>query len=369
MIQFKVSYSFNVLMRLIFASVMVVVLIFYNFDFIQNVYLKDQLTHTGYIINGSIVGLFMLGMIKLVMSLLFYWREERAVEKFIVSVHRDNFNPAETINKKSMIYRRYVTMQEIYRQHAPVNQNALAATMVASESTRLSLPKFISNILILMGVFGTIISLSIALLGASNLMEDNGIASMGQVIHGMSTALSTTTTAIICYLLFGYFYLKLTDIQTNLFSAIEQVTTIYLVPRFSHQSENMIHQLAELIKSLRHTAANMQLSQQQYLEMGSRVNEITSKYDERISGMSDNMADIKELLRLGFRLPDEHSHSLQNKSVQNQASQNQSSQNLSSGNPISANPLSANPLSANQNSQNFVAKAMASQHADHGKNE
>jgi len=151
-------------MRLIFAVLLVISLVFFNFDYIQNVYLKNQLTHTGFIVNGSIVGLFLLGMIKLVTSLLFYWREERAVEKFIVNVHRDNFNPAESINKKSMIYRRYMTMQEIYRQHSPVNQNALAATMVASESTRLSLPKFISNILILMGVFGTIISLSIALI-------------------------------------------------------------------------------------------------------------------------------------------------------------------------------------------------------------
>ncbi len=315
MIQFKSSYSFNVLMRLIAVSVLVVILIFYNFDFIKNVYLKDQLTNTGYIINGSIVGLFLIGMAKLVMSMLFYWREERAVGKFIINIHRDNFNPTESINKKSLIYHRYITMQEIYRQHAPVNQNALAATMVAAESTRLSLPKFVANILILTGVFGTIISLSIALLGASNLMEENGIASMGQVIHGMSTALSTTTTAIICYLLFGYFYLKLTDIQTNLFSAIEQVTTLHLVPRFSHQSENMIHQLAELIKSLRHTAANMQLSQQQYLEMGSKVNEITSRYDERIGGMSDDLADIKELLRLGFRLPEDHPHFTAKKSA------------------------------------------------------
>lgn len=327
MIQFKSSYSFNVLMRLIVVSILVVILIFYNFEYIQNIYLKNQLTHTGYVINGSILTLFLLGMAKLVLSLLFYWKEERALGKFIINVHRDNFNPIETINKKSLIYHRYVTMQEIYRQHAVVNQNALAATMVASESTRLSLPKFVSNILILMGVFGTIISLSIALLGASSLMEENGIGSMGQVIHGMSTALSTTTTAIICYLLFGYFYLKLTDVQTNLFSAIEQVTTLHLMPRFSYKSENMIHQLAELIKSLRHTAANMQLSQQQYLEMGTRVNDITANYDGRISGMSDDIADIKELLRLGFRLPDDHQHYSQKRSTQTFASQTPDSDN------------------------------------------
>lgn len=305
MIQFKSNYSFNVLLRLIVLSVVVLVLVFYNFDYIQNIYLKNQLTDTGYIINGTILGLFAIGMIKLVMSLIYYWREERALGRFILNIRRESFNPSEGISEKSLIYHRYVTMQEIYRQQAPVNHSALAATMVASESTRLSFPKFVSNILILTGVFGTIISLSIALLGASSLMEEQGISSMGQVIHGMSTALSTTTTAILCYLFFGYFFLKLTDIQTNLFSAIEQVTAQYLQPRFSYQSENMIHQLAELIKSLRHTAANMQLAQKQYMDMSRRVNEITSSYDERISGMSGDLVRIRELLRQGFRLPEE----------------------------------------------------------------
>jgi len=326
MIQFKSSYSFNVLLRLIFVAIVALLLISLNFDYIQNIYLKNQLTNTGYIVNGSILGLFLLGMIKLITSLIYYWREERCVGKFIVNLHQDNFNPSESVNQNSLIYHRYITMQNIYRQHASINQSAMAATMVASESTRLSLPKFVSNILILTGVFGTIISLSIALLGASNLMEENGIASMGQVIHGMSTALSTTTTAIICYMVFGYFYLKLTDIQTNLFSAIEQITTVHLMPRFSHQSETMVHQLSELIKSLRHTAANMQLSQQQYLDMGTRVNEITSQYDERVSGMSDNLIDIKELLRLGFRLPDDHTHYTDRQKSHNRSTQTSSVQ-------------------------------------------
>lgn len=169
---------------------------------------------------------------------------------------------------------------------------------------------------------------------------------MGQVIHGMSTALSTTTTAIVCYLLFGYFYLKLTDVQTNLFSAIEQVTTLHLVPRFSHQSENMIHQLAELIKSLRHTAANMQLSQQQYLEMGSKVNEITSRYDERVSGMSADITDIKELLRLGFRLPDDHPQ-FSNREKSESKKQDKQTHN-----------------SSEMNAQNFISKTMSTQSSD-----
>lgn len=304
MIQFKSNYSFNILLRLIVVSLLFALMIFYNFDYIQNVYLKDQLTNTGFFINGFIIALFALGMGKLITSIFYYWREERAVGRFLINLNRDNPTPLESIHKKSLIYNRFVSMQNIYHQQATVNQSALAATMVASESTRLSLPRFVSNILILSGVFGTIISLSIALAGASSLIENDGISGMGQVIHGMSTALSTTTTAIVCYLFFGYFYLKLTDIQTNLFSAIEQISSQYLIPRFSHKNENMNHQLLELIKSLRQTVANMQVSQKQYLEVAYNVNRITTQYDERINGMSADLSEMKDILRQGFRLPE-----------------------------------------------------------------
>ena len=37
--------------------------------------------------------------------------------------------------------------------------------------------------------------------------------SLSVVVHGMSTALSTTMTAILAYLFFGYFYLRVIDIQ------------------------------------------------------------------------------------------------------------------------------------------------------------
>ena len=46
------------------------------------------------------------------------------------------------------------------------------------------------------------------------------------------TALSTTITAIVCYVFFGYIYQRLPMPRTNLISGIEQVTTTFLMPKF-----------------------------------------------------------------------------------------------------------------------------------------
>lgn len=174
---------------------------------------------------------------------------------------------------------------------------------MATESTRLSLPRFISNILILTGVFGTIISLSIALLGASDIIDSaDGISGMSIVIHGMSTALSTTATAIVCYLFFGYFYMKLTDVQTELLSGIEQATTLYIMPRFTFQTDSMLHEVGSLVKALHEAANIMAKTQLDFVEAGRGLHALTGTRAESLSQLSNDIKEIKTLLRDGFRL-------------------------------------------------------------------
>ena len=121
----------------------------------------------------------------------------------------------------------------------------------------------------------------------------------------MSTALATTITAIFCYLYFGYFYLQLTDVQTNLVSAVEQVTTSCLLPRFQVQTENVLHEFMGLIQSMRTLVEQMEASQSSFENIENHILSVLETSDSRAEMLSSDMVDIKQLLKSGFRLSEE----------------------------------------------------------------
>lgn len=276
-------------------------LVLWNLDFINAVYFRDQLTPTGQLINGAIAGLFFVGMAKIVTTLLHYIREENALAHFIANMDEGPAEePLSGINESSLISHRYHTMKALHQAKTPINHSALASTLVAAESTRNSVPRFIGNILILTGVFGTIVSLSLALLGASDMLEGSvNVGGMGIVIHGMSTALSTTITAIVCYLFFGFFMLKLNDVQTNLVSGIEQVTTLYLVPRFEIKTENILFEFNELLQVLQLLIRQMERSQTIVNDLENQLNVVFEDQGARATRMADELSAIKHTLQDG----------------------------------------------------------------------
>ena len=275
----------------------------WKLDFINQVYFRDQLTPTGIIVNGAILVLFALGIAKMIWSFLHYAREEKALVRFIRNFDRSPHAPLSHVAVNSIIHRRYNTLERLYNGNTPINQNALAATLVATESTRNSLPKFINNILILTGVFGTIVSLSIALIGASDMLESAvNVGGMGLVMHGMSTALSTTITAIVCFLYFGYFHLKLHDVQTNLLSAVEQTTSNLLLPRFQVQTDTVLYEFTGLIRALQQLVNRMEESQTSMQDLERRLTEAVEGSHERINHLSGDLVRIRDTLRAGFRL-------------------------------------------------------------------
>ncbi len=302
-IQLRRNFSRNILIRMIILSAVIAALLVWKYDFINTVYFRDQLTSTGLIINGTIVGLFSIGILRMVAIFLHYVSEENAVIRFLRNLREGVADPLNRIPKRAIIANRYRTMQGLYKANCPINHGSLASTLVANESTRNSLPKFINNILILTGVFGTIVSLSIALIGASDLLATSvDVGGMGMVVHGMSTALSTTITAIVCYLVFGYFNLKLGDVQTNLISAVEQVTVNELIPRFQVQTDSALYEFTGLVRSLQELVNQMSHSQQAFETIEKQMLESLEGVDTRNEAMHNDLAEIKHILKQGFRL-------------------------------------------------------------------
>ena len=304
MMESRSNFSRRMLIRLIVLGAIVVMALLANYQFINDLYLKDQQTPVGLFVNGGILLVFLLGLVKIVTTLSYYMQEEVALSRFVRQFSSDPEKLMKGVSPKSVIARRHNTIQKLSEQHARINHIALAATLKANEHTRTSFTRYVSNILILTGVFGTIVSLSVALMGASHLLDSaQDSSSMGLMIHGMSTALSTTITAILCYLFYGYFYLKLSDAQTYFLSGVEEVTAVYLLPEYSHDSESMLDEVAGLIHGLREAARGMRDIQQEYAEAGNRLHGITAQLTQQMSGMTTSIDGIKELLREGFRLP------------------------------------------------------------------
>jgi hypothetical protein len=299
------SLSSQILIQLAITVGLIIIGIGWNFEFIYSFYFENQQTQTGIIINSAIVALFFFGMLNIVHHLVRYRREEKAIATVANNIELLKTDLIDDLVAGSIVVKRYWTLRSIQKANGEINHGALAAMLTADEGTKFGLIRFINNILILTGVFGTIVSLSIALLGASDLIDSaaGSLGGMGLVIHGMSTALSTTITAIVSYVLFGYFYTRLIDVQTHFLSGVEQLTSIYLLPQVVPGNEDIMHKMGDLIKSVVFAANNLKQTQEIYHSSAASLRETIEINREQIEGLTTELQDIKSLLREGFRLP------------------------------------------------------------------
>ena len=270
-------------------------------------YAENQLTNTGLIINSAIVGLFLLGVGNICYQLLRYRNEEIAIAAFLGNVEAMKSDYFEGLRPNSMIAQRHLTMRTIQHANGEINHSALAAMLNADEASRFGLIRFINNILILTGVFGTIVSLSIALLGASDLIDsaDASLGGMGLVIHGMSTALSTTITAIVSYALFGYFYTRLGDVQSHSLGGVEHITSVYLLPQYARGADDIAHKLGDLIKSVILATDRLKQTQDIYHDAAITLQQTIASNQQQADRFVQELDQVKQILRDGFRLPSE----------------------------------------------------------------
>jgi len=301
---FRPHFSRSILIQwCIFLIASAALLFLFSAD-LEKIYLSNSQTNTGLFLNGLILVLFSLGILRFIYVLLHYQKEEKALHQFAQNLEEGKEDPLEDVAETSIISQRFETIQGMAASQFEINHQALASTLIASESTRTGLLRFVQNTLILCGVFGTIVSLSIALFGASSLLESSVSSSgMGMVIHGMSTALSTTMTAIVCYLSFAYFNGALQQVQTNFLSAVEHLTTTRLIPSLQVTPNSIDRQLASLLRAMALLVQEMKQNEQAIPELLQKFTALSEVQYEQHQQHLDSLAQIQETLRQGFRLP------------------------------------------------------------------
>lgn len=278
--------------------------LFWQKNNIADLYLSGEINPVGWLLNGIIILLFLLGMLRMISLLLSYSREHGVLENLVDSINEGSNDPAGRLPENALAVVRYRYVQNMARRALPINHGALASSLSTSEQSRFTLIRYINSILILLGVFGTVVSLSIALIGASNLLDSpDGANRMGMIIGGMSSALSTTMTAIVCFVIYAYFYLRLNNARAQLLNGIESMTTVHLLPNVMHSEESLIRHVADLTVALNKSADRLNEMQQHFMAAANQLANSVARQNTPGGVSEESVQELKELLREGFRLP------------------------------------------------------------------
>jgi hypothetical protein len=270
------------------------------------------------ILNGVILLLFALGVVQLFRGLRHYGREEERLEDF-ARRRAGGESCAEILGGSgpSLLGDRYHTIKDLFDRGSPIDHGAISAIMVAEESLQQSLPRFVNNVLILTGVFGTVSSLIFALVGASDVLRTAAPESgMGLLLLGMNTALTTTATAIVCYFFFTFFFHRFADLQTAILGRVERMVLVHVVPEFSfeadtvnHQAKLMIEQVRDLVAEVRNGLIDIDGALQRLAESASDRKDQTAALiahqqaqNTRLDDALARVADLRDVLVEGFRL-------------------------------------------------------------------
>ena len=305
-LKLKITRYHLILLQMMTLLLLLTAMLLFNEERVAAFFKTTQAGQLGVVMNGAILLIFLLGLARMIIIFLAYSREQDVMQLFVKRAVENAIDPDTSLPSTALVVRRYRAVQTIASQKASINHGALAATLVASQQAQLTLVRFVNSILILAGVLGTVISLAVALMGAAGLMNSpDNMKNMWDIIGGMSNSLSTTVTAIVCYVFFAYFYLRLQDARTQLLANIEDVTSLYILPRFNSAEHNIQNDVALLAADLRRAAEGISRVQDRFLQAGERLQLAVDDLHSVISQSGDNIRVIRESVREGFRLDDE----------------------------------------------------------------
>ena len=276
-----------------------VVLLLWQSEILMEIYFGPLATELGQIVNGVIAAVFLVALIRIIVLLFWYQGENRATREFELQLELGLTEAGIEGISKSLVVQRYRTMQQEKSEQDNPPLAMLASLLGSQELARLGLVRLIQSLLILLGVFGTVASLSIALVGASDLLSfaQTG-GGIGSVIRGMATALSTTMTAIGGYLILTLIFSRLAVSQSSVCQRIEMLTLRQLVPlaaRGAGSPELRLKNLSEVATSLAETQS----------VLATKVADLARTQDEQAESnekLRQDLLKVNETLRQGFRL-------------------------------------------------------------------
>lgn len=270
---------------------------------LAEVYLGPLATQLGMVVNGIIGVLFLVALARTFYLLFAYTCESRAIALFEEQVDFGLTEAGIEGLSESLIVQRYRVLQQGRSELDRPQQAALSAILLNQEMTRLGLVRLIQSLLILLGVFGTVASLSLALVGASDLLSfpQNG-GGIGLVVHGMATALSTTMTAIATYLVLTLIFSRLVASQSSVCQQIEMLTLRRLLPLVSREGGNLAHTLALGLKDLNEVAVALAEVQDRLAPNLEAMRHERHVQNEQGKKLMEALQSVDKTLRKGFRL-------------------------------------------------------------------
>jgi hypothetical protein len=263
------------------------------------------------VLNGIIFLLFLLGTLQLYKAIRHYQGQEEQITEYVRrrQAGESSATILDSMPSPSLLADRYRIIHYLYNGGGPVDHGAISAIMMAEESLQQSFPRFVNNVLILTGVFGTVSSLIFALVGAGDVLQAaSPDAGMGLLLLGMNTALTTTATAIVCYFFFTFFFHRLNDLQTWVFSQVERAALVFMVPEFTFDSDAVNRQTMQLVDEVKMLVLEMR-SGVGGIEKALGDLEPVDTSDSLLAGMEkqnavleSRLGELRKVLVEGFRL-------------------------------------------------------------------
>ena len=291
--------------QIFFAIFLTLVLATWQSEWVFSFLFGEHSSQVGTVVNSIILVVFVVGIVHCLITLLRLHRQEKANHDFAKNLASQSDDPFMNVDFDTMIGKRYHIMKTLAEQDSPLPIGSLNHLLRSDLARYLSLPKYISSILILLGMLGTILSLGVALMGASDLIKSiDNFTDMATVINGMSTALSTTMTAIVCYILFRFSLGKVQNGVQLISRDIEHLSSIYLVPRFSAATKDIPQELQSLLVKLQNLTDQLGATQRTLLEQQQQIERRLQQSDgsQNIQDMIAHLDQINHSLKAGFRI-------------------------------------------------------------------